>query len=259
MAGGASEISSRYPLGGVRAPTMAAQESSIERAKEVLAADDRVLAAYLVGGFAIGKTDPWSDVDLQMVVTDEAAEALKTSWPELAEGLAPSASVKPFLFAVGGVCITADWLRFDIVLPARSEVEPMTAEGMSPLLDKADLLPDRTVPRHDRREAPFFPEAAVDMFLYMLGNMVSVVGSNEPIRATNGVIMVRDIALVGMLLAEQGWRAPSSTVPVPLPLPKRIRSHVTDEQNTLLTSLPHLEPTIDSAIDGYLALPHFLA
>jgi hypothetical protein len=31
-------------------------------------------------------------------------------------------------------------------------------------------------------------------------------------------------------------------------------SYLTDEQNTLLTSLPHLEPTIDSAIDGYLAL-----
>jgi hypothetical protein len=53
-----------------------------------------------------------------------------------------------------------------------------------------------------RREAPFFPEAAVNMFLYMLGNMVSVAGRNEPIPATNGVIMVRDVALVGLLLAE---------------------------------------------------------
>ena len=113
----------------------------------------------------------------------------------------------------------ADWLHFDIVLHARSEVEPMTVEGMSPLLDEAGLLPDRTVPRPDRREAPC-PEAAVDMFLYMLGNMVSVVGRNEPVRATNGVIMVRDIALVGLLLAEQGWRAPASTVPVtPSPSP----------------------------------------
>ncbi len=255
MAGGPSKISSRYPLGGVKAATMAAQGSFIERAKEVLAADDRVLAAYLVGGFAIGKADPWSDVDLQVVVTDEAAEALKTSWPERAERLAPLANVKPFQFALGGVCITADWLHFDIVLHARSEVDPMTVEGMSPLLDKAGLLPDRPLSRPERREAPFFPEAAVDMFLYMLGNMVGVVGRNEPVPATNGVIMVRDIALVGLLLAEQGWRRTREhSAGNPFPFTKRLRSYLTDEQNALLVSLPPLEPTIDSAIDGYVAL-----
>ena len=95
MAGGASEISSRYPLAGIKAATMAAQENFIQRAKDLLAADDRVLAAYLVGGFAIGKADPWSDVDLQVVVTDEAAEPLKTSWPALAARLAPLANVSP--------------------------------------------------------------------------------------------------------------------------------------------------------------------
>jgi predicted nucleotidyltransferase len=53
------------------------------------------LAAYLVGGFAIGKADAWSDVDLQAVVSDEAAEDLKASWPELAGRLAALANVKP--------------------------------------------------------------------------------------------------------------------------------------------------------------------
>ena len=38
------------------------------------------------------------------------------------------------------------------------------------------------------------------------------------------------------------------------PFTKRLRSYLTDEQNALLASLPPLEPTIDSAIDGYLAL-----
>jgi hypothetical protein len=255
MTGSVPEVSSRYPLVGIKTATMAAQQSFIQRAKEVLAIDDRVLAAYLVGGFAIGQADPWSDVDLQVVVTDEAAQALKTSWLELAARLAPLAHVKPFQFAVGGVCITADWLHFDIVLHARAEVDPMAVEGMSPLLDKVGLLPDRPVPRPERREAPFFPEAAVDMFLYMLGNMVSVVGRNEPVPATNGVVMVRDIALVGLLLAEQGWRGTREhSAGNPFPFTKRLRSYLTDEQNALLASLPPLGPTIDSAIDGYLAL-----
>lgn len=36
----------RYPLPGVRAATTAPQERFIETAREVLEADDRVLAAY---------------------------------------------------------------------------------------------------------------------------------------------------------------------------------------------------------------------
>jgi hypothetical protein len=93
------------------------------------------------------------------------------------------------------------------------------------------------------------------MFFYMLGNMVSVVGRNEPIPATNGVIMVRDVALVGLLLAEQGWRSTSEhSYGNPFPFTKRLREYLTGEQNAVLASLPPLEPTIDSAIDGYLAL-----
>jgi predicted nucleotidyltransferase len=255
MAAGDSPISSRYPLSGVKAATTVAQEAFIQHAREVLAVDERVLAAYLVGGFATGTADAWSDVDLQVVVTDEAVEGLRTSWPELAGRLAPLANVKPFQFAIGGVCITPSWLHFDVVFHGRSEVDPMKVEGMSPLLDKAGLLPDRPVPRPDRRQAPFFPEAAVDMFLYMLGNMVSVVGRNEPVPATNGVIMVRDIALVGLFLAEQGWRGTREhSAGNPFPFTKRLRGYLADEQNALLGSLPPLSPTIDSAIDGYVAL-----
>jgi hypothetical protein len=93
------------------------------------------------------------------------------------------------------------------------------------------------------------------MFLYMLGNMVSVVGRNEPIPATNGVMMVRDVALVGLLLAEQGWRSTREhSAGNPFPFTKQLRGYLTDEQNALLASLPPLEPTVDSAIDGYLAL-----
>jgi hypothetical protein len=248
-------MSSRYSLAGIRTANIETQLAFIDGAKEVLARDDRVLAAYLVGGFAIGIADAWSDVDLQVIVSDQAADDIKASWVDLAGQMAPLANVKPFPFAVGGVCITPDWLHFDVVFYARSQIDPVTVEGMRPLLDKAGILPDHPVPRPHRREAPFFPESAVDMFLYMLGNMVSVVGRNEPIPATNGVIMVRDVALVGLLLAEQGWRSTREhSVGNPFPFTKRLRGYLTDDQNDLLASLPALEPTIDSAIDSYLAL-----
>jgi hypothetical protein len=42
----------------------------------------------------------------------------------------------------------------------------------------------------------------VHQFLYMLGNMVPVVGRDEPIPLSNGVVLVRDMCLVRLLLAD---------------------------------------------------------
>src|SRR4051794_488851 len=151
-----SPPSKRYSLAGVRAATTRPQEEFIKRATEVLARDDRVLAAYLVGGFALGVADAWSDVDLQVVITDEAAEDVAASWRTIVDKIAPTVSVRAFHIATGGICITPDWLHFDIVFHPRSRVEPFQVEGMTPLIDKGRLLPKQPVPRPDRRVEPFF-------------------------------------------------------------------------------------------------------
>jgi hypothetical protein len=246
---------SSYSLAGVRSATVTAQRALIERATVVLSSDDRVLAAWLVGGFAIGEADAFSDVDLQCTVRDDAVEGLQTAWLDLAQRIAPVVHAGPFGGVIGGACITSDWLHFDIVFNAQSALDPQTVSGMKPLFDKAGLLPDHDVPRPDHRVEPFYPTAAVDMFLYMLGNMVSVVGRDEVIPGSNGVIMVRDIALVGLLLAEQGrFTTREHAFGNPFPFTKRLRSYLTDEQNAVLASLPPVGPTWDSIIDGYVAL-----
>ena len=40
----------------------------------------------------------------------------------------------------------------------------------------------------------------------------------------------------------------------PFPFTKRLRSYLTEEQNQLLASLPPLVATLDSVIEGYVAL-----
>jgi len=176
-------------------------------------------------------------------------------WMNVAQAIAPTAHIQPFASGLGGICITPDWLHFDIVFNPLASVDPKTVEGMIPLLDKAGVLPAGSVARPSRQGAPFLPLPAVEHFLYMLGNMVSVIGRNEVIPGSNGVILVRDIDLVGLLLAEQGWATTREhTLGNPFPFTKRLRGYLTDEQNTLLASLPPLVATIDSVIDGYLAL-----
>jgi hypothetical protein len=246
---------SRYSLEGIRAATTEPQRALIERAKAVAEKDDRILALYLVGGFAVGTGDAWSDVDLQFTVRDDAVEDVSDTWRDVANSVAPTAYIKPFAGVSGGVCITPEWLHFDLVFNPQSKVDPKTIEGMEPILDKAAILPHDPVPRPNRQEAPFFPLAAVEFFLYMLGNMVSVIGRNEVIPASNGVILVRDLALVPLLLAERGWKSTREhQLGNPFPFTKRLRTYLTDDQNALLGSLPPLEATIDSVIEGYVAL-----
>lgn len=249
------ELISRYSLAGVRAATTAPQRELIDRAAAVLSADPRVLAGWLVGGFAVGDGDAFSDVDLQCSVADEAAADLAASWPELVAAIVPTVWISPFPGSIGGMCITPGWQHLDIVFHPRSELDPATVAGLVPLFDKAGLLSAGPVPRPDRRGEPFFPAAAVRMFLYMLGNMVSVVGRNEVVPGANGVIMVRDVALVGLLLAEQGLSTlrehPAGN---PFPFTKRLRRYLTDEQNRVLESLPPLTTTWDSIIDSYAAM-----
>ena len=63
---------SRYALAGVRIATTAAQEAFIARATDVLRGDDRIIAGWLVGGFAVGDGDAFSDIDLQCFGEDES-------------------------------------------------------------------------------------------------------------------------------------------------------------------------------------------
>jgi hypothetical protein len=250
-----AELESRYGLGGVHSATTRPQEELVLRAVEVLDGDERMVAGYLVGGFAVGHGDAFSDVDLQVIVAADAYEAFAASWTSILDEIAAPAHVQPFSGSAGGSVITPEWLHYDVVFHAEGSVDPGAVEGMVPLFDKAGILPGAPVPRPDRRREPFYPAAAVEQFFYMLGNMVSVVGRNEPIPLTNGVVLVRDICLVKLLLAEQGWETTREhTFGNPFPFTKRLRGYLTDEQNALLESLPPVVATIDSGIECYVAL-----
>jgi hypothetical protein len=253
---------SRYPLTGVREATTAPRHQFIAHATEVLAADERIVAVYLVGGFAVGLGDPWSDVDLQCVVAEAAFDEVVTQGLDLVERITPVVYAQPFgqlvpgggaVGPIGGNCITPEWLHFDIVLVSGAALDATTMQGIVPLFDRAGILPADPVPRPEPERNVYFPADAVRHFLYMLGNMVSIIGRNEPIPGTNGVILVRDLDLVRLFLAEQGLTSVHG-LPGLFPFTKRLRRFLSDEQNALLEALPPVVATLDSVIEGYVAL-----
>ena len=169
--------------------------------------DDRVLAAWLVGSFARGNADPWSDIDLHCTITDDSTEQLRAHWPDLARRITPTVQTKAFFpGSLGGYCITPEWLHLDLALHPRATLDPNTVAPMRPLFDKTGvLLPTRADPGTRRRDrSRTFPVDAVDWFFYMLGNLVTVVGRDEPVWAMNGVITLRDTGLVPLFFAERG-------------------------------------------------------
>lgn len=144
--------SSTYSLAGVQHATTKPQELLVLRVIDVLADDDRVLAGYLIGGFAVGQGDAFSDVDLQFIIEDDAVEDLSASWTSLLELIASPAHVQPFPGVIGGSVITPAWLHYDVVFNPRSSADVTKVEGM--VFDKAALLPAGPVPRPNRGSRP---------------------------------------------------------------------------------------------------------
>jgi hypothetical protein len=245
---GGSMDRSRYSLAGIRSATTEPQEKLIARAVEALRADDRVLAAWLVGSFAVGEADPWSDIDLHFLVPDASAEDLKESWRDLLDRITPTVMSQPFYpGSDGGYSITPDWVHIDLAFHRESALDPKTVEGMAPLLDKrGDLLPDAPTSRTPFVGAPYFPAEVVDFFFYMFGNLVVVVGRDEPAWAMNGVITMRDLGLVPLMFAERGVRRQGGN--------KRLNPFLSEEQQQVLLRLPPIAPTIDSVIDAEIAI-----
>jgi hypothetical protein len=63
------------------------QQAVIGRVPEVLAADDRILAGWLVGSFATGRADAYSDIDLHCLITDVSADWFRENWARIASDL----------------------------------------------------------------------------------------------------------------------------------------------------------------------------
>ncbi len=207
------------------------QRRMIERARSVVADDDRILAAWLVGSFATGEADLYSDVDLHCLITDESVEEFRTTWPETAAEIAgPLAFADNLGSLIGGLVLTTDWWHLDLILHPRSEFDPHDVRGLRPLYDATgDLLPADVVPRAPNDGPPHFPVKVVTLFLYFLGNLTVTFGRDELLVAHGGLTALRDL-LIELMLAERGVRRVGGN--------KRLNPFLSDEQRTFLETIP---------------------
>jgi len=242
--------SSRYPLTGIRAASTDPQRALLDRAAAVLRDDPRVLASWLVGSFATGEADPFNDVDVHSCVDDAASEALRgEGWKDVLHRITQTvmATTFPPGLSIGGYALTPDWVHLDLAFYPRSSFDASRLVGMRPLFDKTgSLLSDGPIPRPPTQGEPYFPADAVDLFFYLFGNLITVLGRGEVVVATNGIVSIRDHCLVPLLLGERGIRRSGGQ--------KRLNPFLSPEQRQLLESLPPIIPTVDAIVGCELAL-----
>lgn len=218
----------------------------IERARASAVADERILAAWLVGSLTTTHADAYSDIDFHVLVPAEHRAAFASDgWKEFVASFTDTVSTRPFGSGAGGYAITSDWMHFDLAIHV-GQPTFRPGSGLTPLFDRTGaVLPAEAEQIEVQRGEPWFPDEVVQWFFYMLGNLAVVVGRDEPVLGTNGAIMLRDTCLVPLMHAETGTVRTGGN--------KRLRAFLTDEQHATLAGLPAVAPTLDSVVDAYAA------
>jgi len=93
-------------------------DAFIEHATIALRADERIVAAWLVGSMAAGTADAYSDVDLRIAVAEDAYDAFVGEWQRLPDRLSPTVMRRKIGAPDSPIVIgiTPAWLRFDIAI-----------------------------------------------------------------------------------------------------------------------------------------------
>ena len=208
------------------------QQSVIARAAEVLPRDERVLGVYLIGSYATGAADRFSDVDLHLVVTDDNLQWFGEHWDDvLRELTGPTVLTDEVPGLIGGLGITPDWLHVDLFVHPLASFERDQYDGVRVLFDRdGTLFPDGDIAAKGGQPAePYWPAPNVNLFFYFLGNLVTVLGRDERIVGNQGVGALRD-QLVALMLAERGVRRTTGA--------KRLNALLSDEQRAALEAIP---------------------
>ena len=112
----------------------------LDRAVEVLDADDRIRAIWLSGSLARGTADSVSDLDLLLAVDDGRFDEFAREWKEWLADITPTVIARALPFLPGSVyCVTPDRLRLDVVSERVSALANSMFRTRAAVLDKDGL------------------------------------------------------------------------------------------------------------------------
>ncbi|HEY8061014.1 MAG TPA: nucleotidyltransferase domain-containing protein [Acidimicrobiales bacterium] len=218
----------------------------VDRAVEVLVADERVRALWVHGSVGRGEADASSDLDLILAVADDAFDEVWAAWPEWLAAITPTVLARPLPWIPGILyALTPECLRIDVVVERIGNL-PSSGFGRRALVfdrDGLDALvpPPPTPPGPDRTAV----ETAIEEPLRYLSLLPAVLDRQAYLLSQEGYAHIRR-RLVELF---QQANAPQATVGM-----KHGRYQVTDEQYAVLEALPWPQATREELIAAHRAI-----
>ena len=116
-------------------------------------ADERVVAATLYGSYAKGTADAYSDLDLGLIITDEAYEDFVAGREAFLRLLGEPLFLEDFDLPHMVFCIFPDGTEVELFLGRESQCAHNQGEPYEVLLDKKNILAGAVFPRHQPAQA----------------------------------------------------------------------------------------------------------
>jgi hypothetical protein len=209
----------------------------------VLSGVTGVRAVWLGGSFASGDADAYSDVDIHCLV-DDAGTFDGDGWKPILEAISPTVAANQIPNSrVVVFAITPEWEHIDLAFFERPSAGPKLA-----LFDPDDLLHDIAA---DPSPAAPWTRQHVEMFLYILGNLVTVVGRGEYATASFGSLLLMHTHLVPLMLAARGIAQRGGL--------KRLSSWLTNDEIAVVNAMPAQDATRDAVVAGHIYVArHYL-
>lgn len=205
-----------------------------ERAREVFGADERVLRVEPHGSVATDTADPWSDLDLKVIVRDDAHASIVEEWEGFIDAITPTVfkerPIAPFVVNT----VTADGLTFDVSFwPEAMPEFPMPA-GLG-----VGFLGGQRF--HDYPSAVQY--AVKETLRGVSGPLPKFLHRGEHVAHFSGLGHTLSL-LQAVLLAEQG--APMN--------PRKPASELSPSALAVIEALPPVTPTFDALLRFELAI-----
>ena len=214
----------------------------LDRAVEVLGADDRIVALFAVGSVGRGDADIASDLDLLAAVADQGAlDGLLANWGPLIDEITPSV----YRRLLGGhivTLVTPSWERVDIAFLPANITSFVTSGPATVLFDRGDTDPPSAPVAALRSAAELVGQA--ENFMRSVGLMVTDLERGEyTVLSWASEFLIQE--LVDVMFVEAG--VPRRTV-------KRIYADLPAADRQVLERLPRATTTRDSIIESHLAI-----
>ena len=223
------------------------QRSIIKRAQEVLQEDPRVQAAWLAGSYARGNADVYSDVDIHCLISDDHADWFRDHWAETAAAIMPVLMCQSIPGVAGGLVLSPTWEHLDLIFNPISRFRPETLTEFTPLFDRAGQLPKPHAPRQPAK-AKTLTREHIDLYFYIIGNLVVTLGRGEYLVALSGVTAVRDSFLVPVMVEDTGRKRAGGA--------KRLNPFLGPEHRQFLEQLPPTAADPESICTSIALMAH---